>query len=75
MEHDQRPASEPPKAGYRITEWCRAVGISRPSFYNLTGSLAPTTLRLNSIPIIVEHPADYLRRVAQLQASDQSRAA
>ena len=75
MEHDQRPAGELPKAGYRIAEWCRAVGISRPSFYNLTGDLAPSVLRLNSMPVIIEHPADYLRRIAELQNGTQPRVA
>jgi hypothetical protein len=58
------------KVGYRVREWCDAVGISRPSFYNLEGDLAPRTVRINSMPIITESPAAYLARVAALTNRD-----
>ena len=67
MEHDVNAVAAPAKAGYRISEWCRAVGISRPSFYNLADEFAPRMLRINSMPIILESPAEYLTRVAALQ--------
>ena len=74
MDHDDQAAALP-KVGFRISEWCRSVGISRPSFYNLKGELAPRLLRLNSTPIITESPAEYLARMTSLQATKEQRAA
>lgn len=59
------------KAGWRIGEWCPAVGIARSTFYTLTGERAPESVKVGSMHIIVEAPSDWLRRVG----TDQPKAA
>ena len=57
-----------PKAGWRISQWCASVGISRPLYYTLQQELRPRVVRLRGVPIIAESPDDYLQRIAALQA-------
>ncbi len=68
-------APVPDRIGYRVGEWCRAIGISRPTFYNLKGDLAPRSKRLKKIPVILEAPGEYAARIAALQASAHAIAA
>jgi hypothetical protein len=52
------------RAGWRIREWCRAAGVSRSYYYDLPQSLAPAAITLGRrLHIIIESPADWLRRV------------
>lgn len=52
------------QAGYSIPEWCRAVGISRASYYNLPPEQQPRTARIGRRHIVIESPADFLNRIA-----------
>lgn len=55
------------KAGWRISEWCAAVGIARSTFYTLTGERAPASVTVGAMHIIMEAPKDWLRRVGTVQ--------
>jgi len=56
------------KAGWRISEWCPAVGIGRSTFYTLTGERAPASVTVGTMHIITEAPQDWLRRVGTVQS-------
>jgi hypothetical protein len=62
--HDDRA---PAPAGYSIDLWCHAVGISRRKFYLLQEHERPNLARIGRRLIIVESPAEYLHRLADLQ--------
>jgi hypothetical protein len=64
-----------PQAGYRISEWTRAVGISRGLFYKLKGALAPQTVKMGAGVIITEAPPAYLERIRAHQSDEQQAAA
>jgi len=51
------------KVGWRISEWCPAVGIARSTYYTLEGDRAPASVKLGGMHIITEGPAEWLRRV------------
>lgn len=54
-------------AGWRINDWCRAIGVSRPTFYNLSGNLQPQKVKVGRSVLITEGPTEYLRRIAKQQ--------
>lgn len=51
------------KVGWRIPEWCAAVGIGRSTYYTLRGDRAPASVKVGTMHIVAEAPADWLRRV------------
>lgn len=55
------------KAGWRIREWCRSVGIARSTYYALDESSAPRTVVIGRMVIIVEQPGEWLQRVSAAQ--------
>jgi hypothetical protein len=55
------------KMTWRVSEWCRMVGISRTMFYALHGEVAPKAARINTVTLILEPPAAYLERMSQTQ--------
>lgn len=55
-----------PAAGFAITPWCRAAGYSRATYYNLPDALRPQSVKVGKRRIIIEQPADYLQRIAQV---------
>jgi hypothetical protein len=55
------------KMTWRVSEWCRAVGISRTLFYTLTGDVAPRTARIHTVTLILEEPRAYLERMSHAQ--------
>lgn len=57
------------RAGYDILAWCEAVGISRATFYKLDGTLKPSQVKIGKRRLIVERPADYMARLANLCAT------
>lgn len=54
-------------AGLRPREFWGAVGISRAGGYALPAELQPRSIKLGRSRIITEQPADYLKRIAELQ--------
>lgn len=53
------------RAGWRIREWCRAVGGCRSWYYTLRGEMAPRALTVGRMHVIVEPPGEWLRRVGR----------
>lgn len=62
--HQNTEAERIRQAGYSIPEWCRAVGISRASYYNLPPGQQPRTAHIGRRHIVIEAPADFLNRIA-----------
>lgn len=57
------------KSGWRIDEWCAATGIKgRSTYYALPAEIAPASVRVRTMHIIVESPADWLQRVGRKAA-------
>lgn len=57
------PSVVPDRAGWRISDWLRAAGVSRSLLYSLPPERAPRSVKLGRSRIIVESPADWLARV------------
>ena len=50
--------------GWRIDNWCDAVGILRAQFYRLSPERRPHAMHLSKrLVIVTESPADWLKRV------------
>ena len=56
------PAIEP--AGYAIARWAPAAGISKALFYTLPDNVRPRSVTVGARRIIIESPADWLKRIA-----------
>jgi hypothetical protein len=54
-------------AAYHVKDWCKAVGLSRATYYNLPPHLQPQSVRIGGRRLVIESPHDYLQRVASLQ--------
>jgi hypothetical protein len=64
------PSTEPhavQKSGFTIKEFCASIGISIAKFYILHDDLKPRTVKLHGRVIVIESPAAYLSRMAELQ--------
>lgn len=62
------PQPPAPQAGWHVAQFCRAVGISRTNFYTMTPkALRPHSVALGRRRIVIESPADWLRRVKTTQ--------
>ena len=66
LAEDNRKPSVP-AAGWRISQWCQAIGLCRASFYNLEGPLRPESVKIGGAHIIIEAPDRYLKRIAVQQ--------
>jgi hypothetical protein len=68
----------PSQVGWRIVPWCRAIGCTRSTFYNLLArdpDLIPVMKLGAAMTIILISPADYLRaKSAQAAEQDQATA-
>ena len=62
------------QAGFSIAEWIRATGISHSGFYALKSEIKPTTVKIGKRTIVTEAPGDWLRRVAEIQATSKKAA-
>ena len=51
------------RAGWKIPEWCAAIGISRASFYLLARK--PKTIKLGRRTVVIEPPGKYVQRIAE----------
>ena len=58
------PLTPEAPAGRNIPDWCKAISISRPTFYTLTHK--PQTVKLGRRTVVIESPQDYLQRIAKL---------
>jgi hypothetical protein len=50
--------------GWRVAEFARAIRISRAGFYLLPPEHRPRAVKIGKRHIIIESPADWLRRMA-----------
>jgi hypothetical protein len=65
-----RPSSPVPRVGWPLTEWCRAAGISDSIYYALDDDRKPESVLLGPRKrIVLEPPADWLRRVGTVSAA------
>jgi hypothetical protein len=55
-----------PTAGYAVRTWAPAAGISRALYYTLPDDLRPRSVTVGARRIIIEAPADWLKRIAAL---------
>jgi hypothetical protein len=65
------PKAAPPRlerAGWTVSDWCRAVGFGRSTFYALDPAMRPASVQVGARRIVAEPPKEWLARVAQLQA-------
>lgn len=53
------------RAGWRVKEWCHQVGGCRSWYYALPSEKAPRAVSVGRMHIILESPADWLRRVGR----------
>jgi hypothetical protein len=53
------------RAGWRVGDWCRATSISRSGYYALLPEIAPHSVTIGSRRVIIESPAEWLRRVGE----------
>ena len=60
------------KAGWRPSEWYPAIGISRSAYYSLPPEREPRYLKFGTAKVIVETPAEYLRRIADAEAQREA---
>jgi hypothetical protein len=67
---DSNAPSHDVRAGWRVPEWCRAVGFSRAKYYELEGEMKPHSILIGRSRIIVEQPEAYLQRIYQLQSGN-----
>lgn len=60
---DGQPRAEAP-AGWQMSAWCTAVGICRQTLYTIPTDNWPRVVRIGSRVVIIESPADWLKRMA-----------
>jgi len=58
-----KPTLSVPQAGYPVAAWCKAVNISRATFYTLPPESQPKSVKLGKRRIIIESPEDFLARI------------
>ena len=58
-------APQPERAGWRVGEWVKAVGISRSGMYALKPAIYPRSVLVGARRIITEAPAAWLARVGR----------
>ena len=57
------------KFGWRVLEWCAAVGVSRSTAYRLMAADALKSVTIGKARIILTHPREFL--VAQPDGHDR----
>jgi hypothetical protein len=63
--------SQSDKFGWRVLEWCAAVGVSRSTAYRLLSADAVKSVTVGKTRIILTHPREFL--AAQLHGQDDER--
>ena len=64
QEQKQKPPALP-VAGFHVDPWCRAAGISRPTYYSLPEAAKPRSVKVGDRRLILETPAAWLERIEQ----------
>ena len=54
------------QAGWHLSAWCRAVNLSRATYYNIPEEMKPASVKIGDRRLIIESPANYLARIARL---------
>ena len=54
------PPKQSDKFGWRVREWCAAVGISRSTVYRLMAADALNSVTVGKTRIILTHPREFL---------------
>ncbi len=60
------------QVGFSIAAWVAAAGISRADYYTLPPEIKPTTVNIGKRRIVIEAPAAWLHRVAEMQRERQT---
>ena len=60
------------KAGWTHDEYGPLVGVHRSTLYALPKELRPESIKIRGKRVIVEHPKDYLRRLAAAQKATET---
>lgn len=55
------------RAAWKIADWCAALEIGKSTFYTL--SMPPRSIKIGKLHKIIETPAAYVQRIAQMQAA------
>ena len=55
------------KVGFRMGEFARACGFSRSTLYALPEDQQPQSIKIGRARVIIETPAAFLQRLAQMQ--------
>ena len=55
------------RAGLRVGEFSAAIGLSRSKLYDLPPEMQPRSVFFGRARIVIEPPAAYLRRIAEIQ--------
>jgi hypothetical protein len=58
--HQSIDANTPMKAGWRVREWCGAVGVGRSHLYELLNQKKVRAVKSGKATIIVTPPQEYL---------------
>ncbi|MEO8753009.1 MAG: hypothetical protein ABI624_10050 [Casimicrobiaceae bacterium] len=66
---DQRVAPAPTQAGWKMSEFCPLVRLSKAKIHQLSADMQPRSVRIGRSRIIVESPAEWLARMASVQAA------
>lgn len=52
-----------PRAGWRLSQYCEATGLSRSYIYALSKEQQPRSIKIGKRRVITEAPADWLQRI------------
>lgn len=56
-------------SGWHVGPFCRAAGTSKTAIYTMPEHLRPESVAIGRRRVIIEHPADWLRRLKSMQAA------
>lgn len=56
------------RAGWTVSDWCASAGISDAFLYKLDDARSPSSVKVGRRRLIIEAPADWLRRMAEASA-------
>jgi hypothetical protein len=57
------------RAGWPVRAWCASTTLSAATLYALPLDKWPASVKLGKRRIIIEGPADWLRRMAEMEGS------
>lgn len=59
--------TEEARAGWPLRAWCASANVSVATYYTLKDGIRPKSVKLGKRRIIIEAPADWLRRMAEAE--------